>query len=445
MPDMTPADVDKATPWYDRPWEERQARVVDLMRSLSAISDPQEMVARYSTWIREVRPVEGFFAISRRGLEKPWFRVTRSSKWSPDHNPWESRDSLPLFDGGLLSELIYSNQPHLDNDFHPDPSDPAFGFLEGARSIRTTPIYDAGEALNMTVTIDSKPDAFDPEITPEQIWTTNLFGRATSNLVLRRELDNAYQKINEELKVVGGIQRSLLPESIPQIPGLDLGVHYEPSAQAGGDGWDLFELPGGKFGLFIYDVAGHGTPAAVIMAIVHSLSHTCPDPRWTEDADPAALLEYLNEHIADRYTARHNAFVTAYLGVYDPETVTLRYANAGHPPPRVKRCQDGSVFSLESVGGVPLGIMTGIAYESARVALETGDQVVLFTDGITEAFNDRREIFGMDRLDRAIEDCTIAANALVSSIVRAVGEHADGHPADDDRTLLVAKVGVGQA
>ncbi|MEO0513426.1 MAG: PP2C family protein-serine/threonine phosphatase [Planctomycetota bacterium] len=441
---MPKADDTRVTPWNDMDWRARQANVVELMRSISEIPDPQQMVARYGAWIREVRPVETSIAVSRRDLEPPFYRITRSTKWSDEINPWRDKHKLPLIEGGLIADLLYSNEPYFDNDFHPDPADPAFEFLKGFRSIRTTPIYDDGQALNMNVSLDSRPNAFDAELIPEQIWTTNLFGRATSNLVLKQRLDEAYKRINEELRVVGGIQRSLLPETIPDIPSLDLGVYYEPSAQAGGDGWDLFNLPCGRVGLFVYDVAGHGTPAAVIMAIVHSLSHTCTDPRWTQNADPGALLEHINEHLANRYTSRHSSFVTAYLGVFNPADLSIRSANAGHPPPRVKRCADGSVFSIDGVGGIPLGIMPDIAYESEAVTLEQGDQLVLFTDGITEAFSPTGELFGMDRLDRAIEDCTIDAGALVGSLVDAVKDHTADLEPTDDRTLLVGKVGANQ-
>ena len=92
------------------------------------------------------------------------------------------------------------------------------------------------------------------------MWLSNLFGRATSNLVLSEELQQANQALDREMKAVGDIQRSLLPARLPRIPTLDLATHYQPSQRAGGDYYDFFPLPSGKWGIFIADVSGHGTP-----------------------------------------------------------------------------------------------------------------------------------------------------------------------------------------
>src|SRR5207244_2587168 len=135
---------------------------------------------------------------------------------------------------------------------------------------------------------------------PELVWLSNLFGRATNNLVLSEELQRAYQTLDRELKVVGQIQRSLLPARLPTIPTLDLATHYQPSQRAGGDYYDFFPLPAGKWGIFIADVSGHGTPAAVLMAVTHCIAHTHPGP----PQPPAKVLDYLNRHLATRSEER---------------------------------------------------------------------------------------------------------------------------------------------
>ncbi len=107
---------------------------------------------------------------------------------------------------------------------------------------------------------------------------SNLFGRATHNLVLSDQLKVAYEAVDYEMKVVADIQRSLLPMQMPSIPTLSLAAHYQTSHRAGGDYYDFFPLPDGKWGILIADVSGHGTPAAVLMAVTHSLAHTLPRP-----------------------------------------------------------------------------------------------------------------------------------------------------------------------
>ena len=128
----------------------------------------------------------------------------------------------------------------------------------------------------MVVTMMEEPGAFDPEQFPERFWISSLFGRATQTLVLNDELKRAYEIVERELKVVADIQRSLLPRDLPAIPGWSWRRHYQTSQWAGGDYYDFFELPDGRWGFLIADVSGHGTPAAVMMAILHSLAHGHP-------------------------------------------------------------------------------------------------------------------------------------------------------------------------
>ena len=124
----------------------------------------------------------------------------------------------------------------------------------------------------------------------------------------------AYEIVERELKVVADIQRSLLPQVLPKIPTLELAAYYRTSRWAGGDYYDFFPLPDGRWGILIADVSGHGTPAAVMMAITHSLAHSLPGP-----ADPpAAMLGHVNRQLSNRYTTSNEVFVTAFYGVYDP-------------------------------------------------------------------------------------------------------------------------------
>ena len=110
------------------------------------------------------------------------------------------------------------------------------------------PHYDHGTSLNMVVLLEAEPAAFDPEKFPEWVWVSSLFGRLTHNLRLREELKHAYEIVKRELKVVADIQRSLLPQVLPAIPGLELGAYYQTSQWAGGDYYDFFPLPDGRWG-----------------------------------------------------------------------------------------------------------------------------------------------------------------------------------------------------
>ncbi len=435
MGTATANDAEKGT--FRGPWQDRLARIVETMREMSVHTDPQAMVRSYGSRMRDLMPADRYFSVSRRDLRSPSFRVTRSSTWAGEINPWRETGKLPLFEGGLVADLLYGDEPRIIDDLSVDPDDPMAAYLDGYKSAMAVPHYDRGEALNMVVLLRKEAGAFDREEFPEWVWLSNLFGRATHNLVLNDRLSQALAVVERELKIVADLQRALLPKTLPKIPNLSLAASYQTSRWAGGDYYDIFALPDGRWGLLIADVSGHGTPAAVMMAVTHSIAHTYPgDPER-----PGSLLNFINHHLATRYTADIEAFVTAFYGIFDPATKTLSYASAGHNPPRLKRCEDGSVLSLDGVGNLPLGVDVEMIYDEATLALRSGDQLVFYTDGITEATGpDGRSMFGTTRLDEALENCQLTADGLIQTVLDALAAFTGDAPAADDRTMLVAKV-----
>ncbi len=419
-------------------WQERLAFIVEAMRDMSEHSEPQEMVRSYGLRVRQLMPAARWLSLSRRGLESPRYRITRSSTWPEVIDPWKDKHKLPLLEGGLLGDLIYGDEPRLIDDITPllAADDPAIEYLGGFRSLMAVPHYDQGRSINMVILLEREAAAFDPELFPEWVWVSSLFGRATHNLVLSGELKHAYEIVEHELKVVADIQRSLLPQVLPKIPNVELAAYYRTSRWAGGDYYDFFPLPDGRWGILVADVSGHGTPAAVVMAITHSLAHSLPGP-----ADPpAALLGHVNRLLSQHYTASNEVFVTAFYGVLDPSARTLTYSSAGHNPPRIKSCRGGSVHSLEEVGGPPLGLFEELDYEQATLALQPGDILAFYTDGIIEAMDPNSAQFGVDRLDEILRRCGLDAREIITAVVDAVDQFTGGNPPEDDRTLLVAKI-----
>ena len=419
-------------------WQERLAYIVDAMRDMSLQTDAQEMVRSYATRVRKLLPGARWLSLSRRELEAPWYRITRSSTWTEAIDPWKQKDRLPLFKGGLLADLIYGDEPRLIDDITPFlvDDDPAFEYLSGFRSLMASPHFDQGVALNMVITLQPDAAAFDPETFPEWFWVSSLFGRVTHSLALKKQLKDAYEIVERELKVVADIQRSLLPQVLPKIPTFEVAAYYRTSRWAGGDYYDFLPLADGRWGILIADVSGHGTPAAVMMAITHSLAHSVPGP----PDPPAALLGHVNRQLSNRYTASNEVFVTAFYGVYDPVNRTLTYSSAGHNPPRLKRCGDGSVNSLEEIGGPPLGLFDDIEYDQTTLALRPGDILAFYTDGITEAMDATNVQFGTTRLDQVLRRCGLDATEIIRATIEAVELFTGGQPPEDDRTLLVGRV-----
>ena len=414
-------------------WRDEVRFVIDLMRDVSLETDPQKIAVMYGERIRSVFPRDRLVTISRRGLEYPAYRVTRNTDWTEAIDPWRQKDRLPLLRGGMLADMIYSDEAHVVQDLRVPEDDPAAEHLRGMRSMLAIPQFDSGAALNMVLSLFREPGKVDTANAANLVWQSNLYGRGTLNLVLRRELHEAYQSLDRELKVVGELQRALLPAELPMIPGVDVAASYETSQRAGGDYYDIFPLAGGDWGFFIADVSGHGTPAAVMMAITHAIAHSHPEPDT-----PGELLTFVNDRLAERYTGSGGSFVTAFYGVYRPGMRTLTYASAGHNPPRMR--YGGEVMSLDSPSGLPLGIAPGEWYPETCVRFGPGDILLLYTDGITETFNTGNDMFGVERIDEILRRHSGAAAALIDAVRADVALFSGGAAAKDDRTLLALTV-----
>ncbi len=418
---------------------EQLAYVVETMRAMSRQTDPQRMVREYGDRVRRLLDIDRFVSLSRRDVARPDVLVTRSSLGDPTAvNPWTERDRLPMLSGGLLSDLIWGDVPVLCNDLAVAADDPAHPYLGGMRSLVAIPLYDQGEALNMVVLARRMPGGFDERHLPEHVWMSNLFGRAAHNLVLSQEVRRAYDAVDRELASVADIQRSLLPARLPTIPTLDLAAHYQTSRRAGGDYYDFLRLADGKWGILVADVSGHGTPAAVIMAVVHSIVGLAP--RAVDDP-PGRLLSFVNDRLATRYTGGTGTFVTAFYGVYDPAARTLSYASAGHPSPLLRRAGSDVVVPVDGTRGLPLGIDAGERYPTATVSLDPGDAVLVYTDGLSEARSPAGSFLGEDGLAAVLASVTGSAADLLSHTLAAVEAFTAGAAPGDDRTLLAVRVG----
>ncbi len=418
-----------------RNWRARLAASVEVMRELSRYSDPQEMYAVFARRMAQLFPVSRQLTVSRRGLQFPQYRVTRFNLWREPVNPWKELHRLPIHEGGLLAELVYADEPRVLENVTLEADDPAIPYLGGQRSVLAIPHFDQGIAQNVVVLAREDADAFPRDRIADLVLLSNLFGRATQTLVLSQAVKEAYDAVDYELRTVADIQKALLPPHVPHVNGLDVAVHYQTAKRAGGDYYDFFPLPDGKLGVLIADASGHGAPAAVLMAIAHSIAHTRLEP----PIRPGELLTQLNDHLTRHYTRQTGNFMTAFYAVFDPPIGTLTYSSAGHNPPRLVRSADGSRLILNRAQRLPLGIKPDEVYPEQVVSLQLGDQVVLFTDGVIEAVNAEGDVFGSDRLDSTLPESPETAQHLLQRILQEFGTFTAGVPVADDRTLVVVK------
>ena len=206
----------------------------------------------------------------------------------------------------------------------------------------------------------------------------------------------ARERIEQELQVAQLIQRQFLPRELPELSGWHVATYYQPAKAVGGDFYDFIELPGGLIGLVCGDVTGKGVPAALVMATTHSiLRGDAP-----QLVSPAKVLERANRLLL--HDIPPQMFVTCLYGVLDPATGRLRYANAGHNPPYM-HTSDG-VVELRATG-MPLGAMPDMTYEEKEATLGPGDTVLLHSDGLVEAHDPERKMFGFPRLAELVGGC----------------------------------------
>lgn len=257
---------------------------------------------------------------------------------------------------------------------------------------------------------------------------------STGDHPLHAELREARQQLANYRDTLVKIQRAMLPQHLPAVPGLDLAVHFVDADGVGGDFYDVRPVAPGCWAIVIADVIGHGLGAAAILAVVHALGNAVDRQRIP--AEPNAALALVNGPLASRYLANTGKFVTAFVGLYDAEAQRLTYASAGHPPPRLVR--GDTVRRLDDVSGLPLGLDRTSDYEQSRLELRPGDRLVFFTDGVTESRNAAQSLFGDERLDAVLKAPVISAVELLDRVVDSVRTFREGRPAGDDETCLIA-------
>ena len=205
--------------------------------------------------------------------------------------------------------------------------------------------------------------------------------RVQTHLALREtrgQLERQLVAIRHELETAREIQLSILPQSIPQIAGLDIAASYIPMTSVAGDFYDfVVDRRAQRIGILVADVSGHGMPAALIasmlkIAFAAQSGHAC---------DPARVLSGLNQALYGKFQGH---YVTAAYALIDTEKQTLRYAGAGHPPLVLRDARLGERFASVLENGLFLGYFPDVAYTSVEVPFRKGDWLLLYTDGISE-------------------------------------------------------------
>ncbi len=306
-----------------------------------------------------------------------------------------------------------------------------------AEKLLLSPIRVEGRPLGVLVVADKENRAGGiDDFTPGDERIISLFGNqaaiALENARLHREALEK-ERMEREIELAAAIQKTILPASLPEVPGLLLAGGNRPTRQVGGDYYDVFPLPDGRTVLCVGDVAGKGVPAALLVSTVHACLHLLVEPGAS---DLPALVARVNRFLVGFSSTRK--FVTLFLAVFEPGTRELRYVNAGHNPALLV---SGEEPRLLRSTGLPIGMLENVVHREEILSVSPQDTLVLYTDGITEAADAAESEFGLDRLVAFVSDTRAAGPGILKDgIFEAVADFARGVPQYDDQTVLVACV-----
>lgn len=252
-----------------------------------------------------------------------------------------------------------------------------------------------------------------------------------TNMTARHTIasEDRLRTMEREMAIAQTIQRSILPEKLPEVGGLELAVRYEPMMAVAGDFYDFVKLEDGRLGILVADVSGHGVPAALIASMLKmAFVSNAADAR-----DPADLLARLNRALCGRFQSH---FVTAVYAIVETGTGRMTFSGAAHPAILVKRA-GGPVESLEE-NGLMLGAFSFASYKVGEAQLRPGDQVLFYTDGLVEGSNGSGDEFGIERVQAAFET---GAEATMGKLFSSFATWTKGTQQGDDLTAVSLRLG----
>lgn len=256
----------------------------------------------------------------------------------------------------------------------------------------------------------------------------------TATVCLGHFSEEELRQLESELELSQVVQRALLPQQVPVIEGLNIAAFSRPAQIVSGDYFDFVDFKDGTHGFVIADVSGHGVSAGMLMTSLQTaFQMLVPDMN-----SPLDVLKRINKLYI--HNINFTTFVTVFLGKFDPRTRTLTYANAGHNSAYLYRTATKEETWLQPTGPA-IGLMEGFDTHSDEVRLNTGDILVLYTDGVTEAQNSKGAPLGDQGLAEIIRGNTDATpEQLIQKVLRGLKDFTDGSPLVDDVTLVVCKV-----
>ena len=256
----------------------------------------------------------------------------------------------------------------------------------------------------------------------------------TAHICLDHYSPDERRRLESELELSQVVQRALLPQHAPHIAGVEVAAFNRPAEIIGGDYFDFFKFRDGADGLVIADVSGHGVSAAMFVSSMQAaIQMMAPDA-----ASPAEILERLNRFYI--HNVRFTTFVTIFLARYDADTRTLTYVNSGHNPPAVV-CRDGDTVHWLTRTAPAVGLAEHYFPRTESITLASGDALLLYTDGLTEAINNKMEQFGQEGLaELLLQNAHRRAADMLHVVRQKLSVFGDNRPLTDDLAMVALKV-----
>ncbi len=283
------------------------------------------------------------------------------------------------------------------------------------------PLVNQGELLglmNLSNRLSDQDYSSDDRGLLNNLATQTAPAIRVAQLVRQQQLETqARERLEQELRIARLVQQTLLPQELPALEGWHIAAHYRPARSVGGDFYDFLQYSDGRLGLVIGDVTDKGVPAALVMASTRAtlrgvaIDYAAAQNTTESVVDPGQVLERANDLICPDIPPK--MFITCFYALLDPKTGCLQYANAGHDVPYVKR---GDTFLELRARGMPLGLLPGMPYEVMEMQLEPGDSILFYSDGLVEAHNPQKEMFGFPRLSEYVASHPGGA-ALIESVL----------------------------
>jgi len=403
-----------------------EARI--LLQSTMALSGSLDLDEILTTILEKLREVIPYDAAGIFLIEKETGDVVPiiDKGYDPDKHRLLKRKS----DEGLVGHAVSTGETVLVDDIQQDPR--YKNARDATRSELVIPIAVAGKVIGAFNLERDILDGFAADDVRLAAAFAGSAGLAIERARLYRE-SLEKRRLDDELEIARSIQQTFLPKENPSIPGYDIAGMNVSSEEVGGDYYDFIRIVENQIGIAIGDVVGKGIPAALIMAGFRASLIAEIRNNYAIRAIFAKVNALLEE------TSQRGEFVTAMYGVLDAKNGIFTFCNAGHNPGLLLR-HDGTVEYLIE-GGSPLGVLRQAVYEERPIFIRSGDLMLWYTDGVTEATNEADEQFEIERLQELLkENRERPAAEILEAIHRAITEYADPASTMDDVTMIVVKV-----